>query len=93
MLNTRKRMQETISTQAELIKNRDKFIEQQREENHILYKEKKQYAEENAGLREENTDYRQALRKIIAECKNQQYNSLENLQNKIVSLATTAIEN
>lgn len=54
MFNTRKRTKETIDTQAKLIKNRDNFIERQREENHVLY-------EENKGLRYENEELKDKI--------------------------------
>lgn len=86
MIETKKRLRETIDTQSKLIHKKDEIIKKQ-----LL--DMQDYKEENADLREDNINYRQALRKILEESKKQQYGSVENLQAKIKELVKTAINN
>ena len=86
MLETKRILRETITTQSKLIHKKDDIIKKQ-----LL--DLQDYKDETANLREDNTNYRMTLRKILEQAKSQQYGSVENLQAKIKELVQTAINN
>lgn len=81
MIETKKRLRETIDTQSKLIHKKDDIIKKQ-----LL--DLQDYKEETADLRNDNINYRQAYRELKAECSKPQFNSVLNLQNKIKAIAT-----
>lgn len=83
----------TILKQSEKIKRQADLISEQNEEWAVLYAENKELRLENEELKfnkdiaeRRNVEYARMIKAIADELNTNQYNSVENLQNKIKSM-------
>lgn len=83
----------TIVKQGEKIKRQEDLISEQNEEWAVLYAENKELRLENEELKfnkdiaeRRNIEYARMIKAIADELNTNQYNSVENLQNKIKSM-------
>ena len=83
----------TILRQSEKIKRQEDLISEQNEEWVVLYTENKELRFENEELKfnkdiaeRRNVEYARMIKAIADELNTNQYNSVENLQNKIKSM-------
>lgn len=83
----------TIVKQGEKIKRQEDLISEQNEEWAVLYAENKELRLENEELKfnkdiaeRRNVEYARMIKAIADELNTNQYNSVENLQNKIKSM-------
>ena len=83
----------TIVKQGEKIKRQEDLISEQNEEWAVLYAENKELRFENEELKfnkdiaeRRNVEYARMVKAIADELNTNQYNSVENLQNKIKSM-------
>lgn len=83
----------TIVKQDEKIKRQEDLISEQNEEWAVLYAENKELRFENEELKfnkdiaeRRNIEYARMIKAIADELNTNQYNSVENLQNKIKSM-------
>lgn len=83
----------TIVKQGEKIKRQEDLISEQNEEWAVLYAENKELRFENEELKfnkdiaeRRNVEYARMIKAIADELNTNQYNSVENLQNKIKSM-------
>lgn len=87
------RRTKTIVRQGEKIKRQEDLISEQNEEWAVLYAENKELRFENEELKlnkdiaeRRNVEYARMIKAIADELNTNQYNSVENLQNKIKSM-------
>jgi hypothetical protein len=92
MFNVLKKIK-TILRQSEKIKRQEDLISEQNEEWVVLYTENKELRFENEELKfnkdiaeRRNVEYARMIKAIADELNTNQYNSVENLQNKIKSM-------
>lgn len=81
-----------IANQKAMIKNRDKLIEKQVEENRQHKEENKALYEENRDLRFENDELNDSLKEILKLAEGNAYNNEKIVLSKIIELAKTAIQ-
>lgn len=86
MIERKRHLKEVIKTKSMQIDNRDKFIDEQREEIHRWQKENEVLHQENKELRFDNEELSELVKRIKNLAESNSYNNEKSIVNKIKEL-------